>query len=83
MLLAAALVAHFIGWAQTSPWLQIGGGIGMVLVVVGVLLTELGVTIDKATARRRALNGRCLKCNYNRAGLAVEAVCPECGSPAA
>jgi hypothetical protein len=30
--------------------------------------------------RRRA--GHCTRCNYNRAGLATEAPCPECGEPA-
>jgi hypothetical protein len=31
-------------------------------------------------ARRRDRLGRCPKCNYDRAGLAKDAVCPECGS---
>lgn len=31
-------------------------------------------------ARRRDRIGSCPKCNYNRAGLAVTAVCPECGA---
>ncbi len=30
-------------------------------------------------ARRRARVGFCLKCNYDRTGLAAGAVCPECG----
>jgi hypothetical protein len=33
-------------------------------------------------ARRRARAGFCPKCDYNRAGLAPNAVCPECGTPA-
>ena len=32
-------------------------------------------------ARRRARVGRCPKCTYDRAGLPIEAVCPECGIP--
>jgi len=34
-------------------------------------------------ARRRAMLGKCTKCGYARAGLAPDAVCPECGSAAA
>ncbi len=30
--------------------------------------------------RRRARIGHCVKCNYNRAGLAGGARCPECGA---
>ncbi len=30
-------------------------------------------------ARRRASLNLCPKCNYDRTGLAVGAVCPECG----
>jgi rubrerythrin len=30
-------------------------------------------------ARRRERLGRCPKCNYDRAGIAAGAVCPECG----
>jgi hypothetical protein len=29
---------------------------------------------------RRSRGGRCVKCGYDRAGLAPEAACPECGS---
>lgn len=32
-----------------------------------------------ALARRRAGAGRCVKCHYDRSGLAAGAVCPECG----
>ena len=31
-------------------------------------------------SRRRARVGLCPKCNYDRTGLAVGAVCPECGA---
>ena len=33
-------------------------------------------------ARRRARNGFCPKCDYDRTGLAIGAVCPECGADA-
>jgi hypothetical protein len=34
-------------------------------------------------AHRRARLNLCRKCNYDRAGLAAGAVCPECGNPGA
>jgi hypothetical protein len=36
-----------------------------------------------AVARRREQVGLCPKCNYDRAGLAAGAKCPECGEPPA
>jgi hypothetical protein len=35
-----------------------------------------------ALARRRAGLNLCPKCNYDRAGIAKDAVCPECGAKA-
>jgi hypothetical protein len=46
-------------------------------IVVG--LSVMGWRMEIA-ARRRARIGNCSKCNYNRAGLAPEASCPECGA---
>jgi hypothetical protein len=43
--------------------------------------TALAWRLD-TLARRRARVGLCPKCSYNRAGLAVGAVCPECGAAA-
>jgi hypothetical protein len=46
------------------------------------LITALGWSMD-ARARRRQLASRlnlCPKCNYDRAGLAVGAKCPECSA---
>jgi hypothetical protein len=34
----------------------------------------------QARRRERALLNLCPKCNYDRAGIAADAVCPECGS---
>ena len=37
---------------------------------------------DRRLARRRRA-GMCVKCGYDRRGLAPGAICPECGAPAA
>ena len=42
------------------------------------LLTASAWRFD-ALARRRALAGFCLICDYDRAGLAADTACPECG----
>ena len=48
------------------------------LAVITLLLTISAWRLD-TLARRRARIGFCPKCNYDRTGLAVGAVCPECG----
>ena len=45
-----------------------------------VLLPTLGAWRLDILARRRARVGHCPKCNYDLAGLAAGAVCPECGA---
>jgi hypothetical protein len=42
-------------------------------------ITLLAWRLD-ALARRRARTTHCPKCGYDRAGIAAEAKCPECGS---
>jgi hypothetical protein len=49
--------------------------------VVSAIVTALGWRLD-TLARRRARLNLCPKCNYDRAGLAADAKCPECGSTA-
>jgi hypothetical protein len=54
------------------------------LVVGASLVTAIAWRLD-ALARRRARGGLnlCPNCNYDRAGIAADALCPECGAPAA
>ncbi len=51
------------------------------LAIVSATLAALGFVLD-ARARRRARVGLCPKCQYDRTGLAIGAVCPECGAGA-
>lgn len=47
--------------------------------LISLLATAAAWRADFAH-RRRARAGTCSSCNYDRAGLAPNAVCPECGS---
>ena len=51
------------------------------LVAVSLATTALAFRLD-SLARRRAYMNLCKNCHYNRTGLASDAVCPECGTPA-
>ncbi|HVU62889.1 MAG TPA: hypothetical protein VHC70_02840, partial [Phycisphaerales bacterium] len=46
--------------------------------VLALLWPELILLLAFRSRRRRRL-GRCVKCGYDRAGLAAGAACPECG----
>ena len=48
------------------------------LCAVAVIATALVWRLDSAA--RRCRDGECPKCRYDRAGLALHAVCPECGT---
>jgi hypothetical protein len=50
------------------------------MAVVPALLVTLAAGRLDTLARRRARPNLCPKCNYDRAGIAKDAVCPECGS---
>ncbi len=49
--------------------------IPLVLLASGVLVLASG-----RNARKHVLDGRCTSCSYDRAGLASETPCPECGT---
>jgi rubrerythrin len=54
--------------------------------VLALAFIALGIFISfrrrKMARRARAGLNLCPKCNYDRAGLAKDVVCPECGSAA-
>ncbi|HMN40146.1 MAG TPA: hypothetical protein PKE29_04825, partial [Phycisphaerales bacterium] len=59
-----------LGWRAVVPlWLPAGATLGM----------TIAVCAPEMLARRRARVHHCPKCNYDRAGIAKDAVCPECG----
>jgi hypothetical protein len=47
-----------------------------------LLVTAIAWRLD-TSARRRARTNHCLRCNYDRTGLPIGTVCPECGARAA
>jgi hypothetical protein len=72
-----------------SPDVQLGSSRWFVAVPLWPLFlcsSALSATLglQDALARRRARGGvnLCPKCNYDRAGIAADAKCPECGSAA-
>jgi hypothetical protein len=59
------------GWHAVVPaWIFVG---------IAGLVTAAAWHLD-TLARRRARLSLCPKCNYDRAGLSKDAVCPECGN---
>ncbi len=68
----SAKLPGLLSWAGLPLWLP--------ATAVGVP-TMFAWRLD-TLARRRARLNLCLKCNYDRTGLAVGAVCPECGGKA-
>jgi hypothetical protein len=70
---------HFL-YGKTSPgWFVIIPF--WMPVCVTLVITVLAWYLD-TLARRRACINLCRKCNYDRTGLAKDAVCPECGAAA-
>jgi hypothetical protein len=80
------------GWYFSKPqwelwWLPSWSGSGAYwdfviplwpFVFIAALSTAVGWRLD--TLARRARLNRCRKCDYDRAGLAADAKCPECGA---
>jgi hypothetical protein len=56
------------------------GWIFGISVLYPVALTLLPTALLWYTDRRRARQGHCGSCGYDRAGLAPTAACPECGA---
>ncbi len=63
-------------YAADEWYLWIGLWIPLILALTA---TAIAWRLD-TLARRRARLNLCLKCDYDRSGLAKDAVCPECGS---
>ena len=61
------------GWTVAIPLWSV--------LVLALIPTGSAWRLD-TLARRRARVGLCAMCNYDRAGLAAGAVCPECGAGA-
>lgn len=53
-----------------------------ILLALAMVPTGLLWRAEFRAARRRRLVGHCMSCGYNRAGLNVDAMCPECGAHA-
>jgi hypothetical protein len=69
-------------------WMQIDADLGRILIpfwiplAVAIALTAWAWHLDALACRREraARLNLCPKCNYDRAGIAKDAVCPECGA---
>jgi hypothetical protein len=57
-------------------------GLGADGAVWGVLMVLASESVRRVRRMRRERRNRCVKCGYDRTGLAIGAVCPECGSGA-
>lgn len=70
-------------WSLVFEWNQ---GSGALHVSIPLWVSALGAIFPTAAAwrldtlARRARVGNCPKCDYDRRGLAVASVCPECGA---
>jgi rubrerythrin len=49
-------------------------------VLPSMIATGVAWRLDVLARRRDRLN-LCPRCNYDRAGIGKDAVCPECGAP--
>jgi hypothetical protein len=65
------------------PIVPIWSGLAIDTLFYGTIAWGLLFLPGTLRRSRRRRGGRCLKCGYDRAGLASEAACPECGGAAA
>jgi hypothetical protein len=67
-------------WFRFGRW---NGGRNAAIPLWAIMLPVLGVTSaawrQEVNARRALKHNRCISCQYDRAGLATSAPCPECG----
>jgi hypothetical protein len=67
-------------WRAGVLWERLGPNVGAgVSLVYPVLLTAIPAAFLWYKYRRRYGPHQCQKCGYDRAGLAADAKCPECG----
>ena len=72
------LLATYVLYRYLGPgWFYLLFGVLVVLAIGFSIVVELW---DLRRKKHRIAHGLCLTCGYDRAGLAVGAVCPECGS---
>ena len=62
-----------VGWTVIVPFWQL---------VIPTMAAALFAWLVDAKYLRRAREGACPACGYDRAGLAAGVVCPECGAAA-
>jgi hypothetical protein len=53
---------------------------GVIFGLIALVWTTIVVMRARARGPRKGPEGLCWKCNYDRAGLAADAKCPECGA---
>jgi len=75
---ALSRLPMWYGWYHdpTCAWLTVP----LWMPALGTLLGSAAAWRLDALARRRARLNLCPKCNYDRAGIAGDAKCPECGA---
>lgn len=73
-------VSDFRGIWGALPVTPIWSGLAIDTLFYGVIAWGLLLAPGAIRRCRRRRGGRCVKCGYDRAGLAAGAACPECGA---